>query len=282
MGRLFVYAFRACFSTREMFIEAMHLQISTMFGKAVLDGLCLVGSIGCLAADVVRCLIRGKFDQISSIGVGSQPVVLLTGIFTGAVLEAQTLFQLQTVKMETMGGAVVAVGMFRELGPVITGLMLAGRVGSAMAAEIGTMKVTEQVDALRSMNVDPVDYLVKPRIEAMLISTPILMLESVLMGIIAAYIVATVSFGVNSAYWMAVLEKHLGFGDLATSCVKALVFALLIGLISCRQGMATTDGAVGVGKSTMKAMVYSAVALLVANFILTMIMSYFFPMGFIS
>ena len=248
----------------------------------------MLGSIGCLLGEVIGCFFYGKFrlkvlvDQIAAIGVGSQPVVLLTGVFTGAVLEAQTLFQLQTVKMETMGGAVVAVGMFRELGPVITGLMLAGRVGSAMAAELGTMKVTEQVDALRSMNVNPVDYLVKPRMQAMLISTPILMLESVLMGILAAYIVAVFSFGVNSAYWMMTMETHVGVGDLATSFVKAIVFGLLISLISCREGMATRDGAVGVGRSTMKAMVYSAVALLVANFILTMVMSYFFPMGFVK
>lgn len=266
----------------------MNLKFPTVFGEAVLGAFRLVGSIGCLFIAVLGCLIHGKFrfgvliNQIASIGVGSQPVVLLTGIFTGAVLEAQTLFQLQTVRMETMGGAVVAVGMFRELGPVVTGLMLAGRVGSAMAAELGTMKVTEQVDALRAMNVNPVDYLVKPRVQAMLISTPILMFESVLMGIVAAYAVAVFSFRVNSAYWMRILEDHLCVGDLATSCVKAIVFALLISLISCREGMATKDGAVGVGRSTMKAMVYSAVALLIANFILTMIMSYFFPMGFIK
>lgn len=266
----------------------MNLKIPTVFGEAVLGSLRMLGSIGCLLGQVIGCLFHGKFrlnvlvNQIAAIGVGSQPVVLLTGIFTGAVLEAQTLFQLQAVKMETMGGAVVAVGMFRELGPVVTGLMLAGRVGSAMAAELGTMKVTEQVDALRAMNVNPVDYLVKPRMQAMLISTPILMFESVLMGIAAAYIVAVFSFGVNEAYWMLELEKHLGVGDLMTSCVKALVFGLLISLISCREGMATRDGAVGVGRSTMKAMVYSAVAILVANFILTMVMSYFFPMGFIK
>ena len=145
-----------------------------MIGRAALRLVDRLGSIGLLLYQVASCMWSGQFrmrvlvEQIAKIGVQSQPVVIITGAFTGAVLEAQTLFQLQTVRMETMGGAVVAVGMFRELGPVITGLMLAGRVGSAMAAEIGTMKVTEQVDALKSMNVDPVDYLVKPRIQAML------------------------------------------------------------------------------------------------------------------
>lgn len=211
------------------------------------------------------------------IGVQSQPVVIITGAFTGAVLEAQTLFQLQTVRMETMGGAVVAVGMFRELGPVITGLMLAGRVGSAMAAEIGTMKVTEQVDALKSMNVDPVDYLVKPRIQAMLISMPILMMEAVLVGIASAYIVSVTAFNVDQAYWMHFMSKFVTMGDIIVALVKALAFGLIISTISCREGLNTTNGAVGVGKSTMQAMVYASVALLIANFILTMILNSFSP-----
>lgn len=269
-----------------MFSGGMYFRLPAALGRMAFTVLDLFGSMGILFFSFLRCCLYGKFryrvliDQIMRIGVGSQPVVLLTGVFTGAVLEAQTLFQLQTVKMETMGGAVVAVGMFRELGPVITGLMLAGRVGSAMAAEIGTMKVTEQVDALRTMNVDPVDYLVKPRILAMLISTPILMLEAVLMGILAAYMIGIVSFGVNEAYWLHFMQKFVAIGDLVCSVVKAIVFALLIGVISCREGMATVDGAVGVGRSTMRAMVYSAVSLLVANFLLTMILNQIFPMGF--
>ena len=239
----------------------MQFHIATMIGRAALRLVDRLGSIGLLLYQVASCMWSGQFrmrvlvEQIAKIGVQSQPVVIITGAFTGAVLEAQTLFQLQTVRMETMGGAVVAVGMFRELGPVITGLMLAGRVGSAMAAEIGTMKVTEQVDALNSMNVDPVDYLVKPRIQAMLISMPILMMEAVLVGIASAYIVSV-------------------------TLVKALAFGLIISTISCREGLNTTNGAVGVGKSTMQAMVYASVALLIANFILTMILNSFFPMGF--
>ena len=186
-----------------------------MIGRAALRLVDRLGSIGLLLYQVASCMWSGQFrmrvlvEQIAKIGVQSQPVVIITGAFTGAVLEAQTLFQLQTVRMETMGGAVVAVGMFRELGPVITGLMLAGRVGSAMAAEIGTMKVTEQVDALKSMNVDPVDYLVKPRIQAMLISMPILMMEAVLVGIASAYIVSVTAFNVDQAYWMHFMSKFV-------------------------------------------------------------------------
>ena len=253
-----------------------------MIGRAALRLVDRLGSIGLLLYQVASCMWSGQFrmrvlvEQIAKIGVQSQPVVIITG----AVLEAQTLFQLQTVRMETMGGAVVAVGMFRELGPVITGLMLAGRVGSAMAAEIGTMKVTEQVDALKSMNVDPVDYLVKPRIQAMLISMPILMMEAVLVGIASAYIVSVTAFNVDQAYWMHFMSKFVTMGDIIVALVKALAFGLIISTISCREGLNTTNGAVGVGKSTMQAMVYASVALLIANFILTMILNSFFPMGF--
>lgn len=263
----------------------MRFGFSRVLGRFAVGALQKLGSVGVLLAQVGVCLLKGRFrlkvlvEQIASIGVQSQPVVLVTGIFTGAVLEAQTLFQLETVKMQTMGGAVVAVGMFRELGPVITGLMLAGRVGSAMAAEIGTMKVTEQVEALRSMNVDPVDYLVKPRLQAMLISSPILMLEAVLVGIGAAYLVSTYSFDVNEAYWFHFMKNFITLGDLICSVTKALVFGLLIGIISCQQGLGTTDGAVGVGRSTMRAMVYSAIAILMANFLLTMVLNQIFPMG---
>ena len=261
----------------------MQFHIATMIGRAALR---LVDRFGLLLYQVASCMWSGQFrmrvlvEQIAKIGVQSQPVVIITGAFTGAVLEAQTLFQLQTVRMETMGGAVVAVGMFRELGPVITGLMLAGRVGSAMAAEIGTMKVTEQVDALNSMNVDPVDYLVKPRIQAMLISMPILMMEAVLVGIASAYIVSVTAFNVDQAYWMHFMSKFVTMGDIIVALVKALAFGLIISTISCREGLNTTNGAVGVGKSTMQAMVYASVALLIANFILTMILNSFFPMGF--
>ena len=262
----------------------MQFYVATMIGRAALRLVDRLGSIGLLLYQVAACMWSGKFrmrvlvEQIAKIGVQSQPVVIITGAFTGAVLEAQTLFQLQTVRMETMGGAVVAVGMFRELGPVITGLMLAGRVGSAMAAEIGTMKVTEQVDALNSMNVDPVDYLVKPRIQAMLISMPILMMEAVLVGI--ASVVSITSFNVDQAYWMHFMSKFVTMGDITVALVKALVFGLIISTISCREGLNTTNGAVGVGKSTMQAMVYASVALLIANFILTMILNSIFPMGF--
>ena len=259
--------------------------VASFLGTFVLSSLQSLGAMGLLAWETFCCFFSGKFrfsllcQQIINIGLTSQPVVLITGAFTGAVLEAQTLFQLKIFHLESAGGVIVAVGMFRELGPVITGLMIAGRVGSAMAAEIGTMKVSEQVDALRSMNVDPVDYLVKPRVQAMLISMPILMIEAVIVGIICAYIVALLAFDVEQTYWLVQMKKFLSLSDLYVALIKSVVFGLTIAIISCYQGITTKNGAVGVGLSTMRAMVYSAIALLIINFILTMITNQFFPIG---
>ena len=142
--------------------------------------------------------------QIVEIGFNSQPVVLVTGAFVGAVLAAQGLFQLSGLQMESMGGALVSVGMLRELGPVPHRHHAVGRVGASMAAEIGTMKVTEQIDALRSMSVNPIDYLVTPRFLAMLVSVPLLITEAAALGIGSAWIVGTQTFGVSEAWWVTI------------------------------------------------------------------------------
>lgn len=215
--------------------------------------------------------------QVAEIGARSQIVVCITGAFTGAVLAAQTLFQFKLFGLETAAGGLVSVAMLRELGPSITGLMLAGRVGSAMAAEIGTMKVTEQVDALRSMAVHPIDYLVSPRLLAMVISVPLLIAESSALGIIASYIVGVVVFDVESAYWVYNVKNYTDFSDIFIAVTKGLSFGILIVIISCHQGLNASNGAVGVGRGTTDAMVYSSLAILVVNFFLTLLMQILFP-----
>lgn len=217
--------------------------------------------------------------QVAEIGYRSQPVVIVTGAFTGAVLAAQSLFQFSTLGMESGAGALVSVAMLRELGPSITALMLAGRVGAAMAAEIGTMKVTEQVDALRSMGVHPIDYLVTPRMVAMFIAMPLLIAESAAFGILASMVIGTGPFGVNPAYWMNQVHNHTDLTDVAIALIKGSVFGFLIVLVSCHQGLRVTNGAVGVGRGTTRAMVYSALALLVFNFFLTLLLNLIFPTG---
>jgi phospholipid/cholesterol/gamma-HCH transport system permease protein len=256
-----------------------------LIGGLVIGFLQYLGEVVLLFGQIAGSLATGKIrwrmvmQQIVEIGHRSQPVVMVTGAFTGAVLAAQSLFQFSTLNMETGAGALVSVAMLRELGPSITALMLAGRVGAAMAAEIGTMKVTEQVDALRSMAVHPVDYLVTPRVIAMLVAMPLLIGESAALGILASVAVGTGPFNVNPAYWMDQMGKYTDLSDIIIALIKGGVFGLLIVGISCHQGLKASNGAVGVGRGTTNAMVYSALAILVVNFFLTLLMNVIFPAG---
>lgn len=254
-------------------------------GSPVLAFLDYLGQLFELACKITESLLRGKlrvrmfFNQVVEIGYRSQPVVIITGAFVGAVLAAQGLFQLSGLKMESMGGALVSVGMLRELGPVLTGVMLAGRVGASMAAEIGTMKVTEQVDALRSMSVHPIDYLVTPRLLAMVVSVPLLITEAAAFGIAASWVVGTQTFGVSEAWWTYHTQEHTEIADIYIALIKGFFFGILIVLISCHQGLKAKNGAVGVGSGTTRAMVFSSLAILITNFFLTMLLNIFFPIG---
>ncbi len=254
-------------------------------GRLIISFLTYLGELCSLGQEVFASIFVGKFrwkqftKQIYEIGFKSQTVVIITGAFTGSVLTAQAIFQMEQFSMETMGGGLVGVGMLRELGPTITGLMLAGRVGASMAAEIGTMKVTEQIDALRSMDVHPIDYLVTPRFLAMVISIPLLIAESVGFGILSSVYIGTQVFDINFAYWNLHLVEHTELVDIFISMVKGMSFGLIIVLISCHQGLRATNGAVGVGQGTTKAMVYSSLAILIVNFFLTMLLNIFFPIS---
>lgn len=218
-------------------------------------------------------------QQVVAIGYGSQVVVVVTGAFTGAVFTFQTYGKFKEYGAESSVGIIVSIALCRELGPVLSGLMVAGRVGAAMAADIGTMKVTEQIDALRVMGVHPVDYLVLPRIIAMIISMPLLVAESIVFGLAASYMVGVHGFGIPHAwFWPRTLE-HTNMEDLACGMIKGLVFGLLITLISSHQGLRAENGAVGVGIGTTRAVVISSLALLVINFFLSILLNYFFPLG---
>ena len=168
-----------------------------------------LGQLGFLAREIVLSFIHDKLrlkltaQQIVAIGYGSQAVVIVTGAFTGAVFTFQTYAKFKDFGVESSVGAIVSVALCRELGPVLAGLMVAGRVGAAMAADIGTMKVTEQVDALRAMGVSPVDYLVLPRFSAMILSMPLLVAESITFGLMASYAVAVYGFGVPHAWFVS-------------------------------------------------------------------------------
>jgi phospholipid/cholesterol/gamma-HCH transport system permease protein len=176
--------------------------------------------------------------------------------------------------------AVVSVALCRELGPVLAGLMVAGRVGAAMAADIGTMKVTEQVDALRVMGVHPVDYLVLPRFLAMMISMPFLVAESISFGLCASYAGGTsLRLRHALAWYLTHMLTTRTWRIVSFGMIKGFVFGMLITLISCHQGLAAENGAVGVGLGTTRAVVISSLVLLIANFFLSILLNYVFPIG---
>jgi phospholipid/cholesterol/gamma-HCH transport system permease protein len=255
-------------------------------GAGILSFLRYLGEIVLLAGETFTSLFTRKLRwklflrQIVDIGLHSQLVVIITGGFTGAVFAAQTYFQFNKLGMGSAVGAVVSVAICRELGPVLTGLMVTGRVGAAMSAEIGTMKVTEQIDALRALAVHPVDYLVVPRALAMMISMPLLVAECIAFGIGAGYLVAIFLLGVNGPYYMANMVRWTQKRDIIMGLTKAFCFAILIVFISCHKGLTTREGAVGVGKATTQAVVDSSLAILIFNFFLTMMLNIIFPAGY--
>ena len=241
-----------------------------------------LGRLGVLFAEIVKSVFRHKISsrdllyQIYFIGVKSQSVVLITGAFTGMVLCAQTYFQFHKVKMDTATLAVVSVSMGAELGPVLTALMVAGRVGAAIAAELGTMKVTEQIDALRTLAAHPVDYLVVPRFLATMIAMPLLTAESIALGIGAAYLVGSELLGIDPAYSWHNMLRYTGPQDIMMGITKAFVFGGILSLIGCYKGLNCPQGAEGVGRTTTEAVVYSSITILISNFFLTLVLNVVF------
>ena len=247
--------------------------------KWFVESLAGLGDLTFFALDIIRSIrvsrvsCRDLVYQIYFIGVKSQSVVLVTGAFTGMVLCAQTYFQFHKVKMDTATLAVVSVSMCSELGPVLTGLMVAGRVGAAMAAELGTMRVTEQIDALRTLATHPIDYLVVPRLFATLIALPLLTVESICLGIGAAYVLGIYLLQIDPAYSWAHMLKYTGTADALTGICKAVIFALILAIIGCYKGMNCREGAEGVGRATTEAVVFSSITILISNFFLTLLLN---------
>jgi phospholipid/cholesterol/gamma-HCH transport system permease protein len=229
-----------------------------------------VGRGALLCRDIAASLFQAKVKwndvlyQMYFIGVKSQSVVAITGAFTGMVLCAQTAFQFHKVKMDTATLAVVSVGMGSELGPVLTGLMVAGRVGAAIAAELGTMRVTEQIDALRTLAANPIDYLVVPRFLATLLVMPLLTAGSVCLGILAAYVVAVFLMGINSTYLWYNMLHYTHSND-------------IVAVVACDKGLNCPQGAEGVGRATTEAVVYSSITILISNFFLTLLLQRMLP-----
>lgn len=213
--------------------------------------------------------IRNLLKQVEYVGIKSLPVVLITGAFTGMVLALQSYTGFKRFNAEAFVGTVVALSMTRELGPVLCGLMVSGRVGSAMAAELGTMQVTEQIDALYTLAINPVQYLVVPRFLASLIVMPILTTFADIIGIMGGYGVSVFLLGSNPTVYMRRTYDYLDLEDVYIGLLKACIFGMIIATIGCYQGMNTRGGAEGVGKATTNAVVIGSLLILIANYFVT-------------
>jgi phospholipid/cholesterol/gamma-HCH transport system permease protein len=207
------------------------------------------------------------------LGVQSMFIVALTGVFSGMVLALQMTYQLRQYGAEGVVGVVVAVSLAREIAPVFAGLMVTARAGSAMAAELGNMRVTEQIDALTTMAVSPEQYLLSPRLLAALVMQPLLCVLYACVGMVGAWLVAVTGLGVDPGIFLANIEKGLMPSDFYMGIVKSAVFGFLISAFSCNQGFYAGGGAKCVGDATTRAVVHSAVAILIANYIITSLMT---------
>ena len=206
--------------------------------------------------------------QMDAIGVGSLTIIILTGFFTGGVLTVQTFPTLKTYGAQSQTGYLVAVSLVRELGPVLCALMVTGRVGSAISAELGSMVVSQQIDAMRALGTDPVRKLVAPRILALLISLPLLTVLADVLGIFGGWVTATLLYSVPSTTFINSVRDAITTDDLIGGVVKPLVFSLIIGTIACRQGLNTEGGTVGVGRSTTRAVVMASIVVIIADYFL--------------
>jgi phospholipid/cholesterol/gamma-HCH transport system permease protein len=233
------------------------------------------GRIMTLFAQTIGWVFRPPMEgreilrQMKEVGVRSFPVVIITAAFTGMVLALQSFTGFKRFGAESIVGTVVALSVTRELGPVLTGLMVSGRVGSAMAAELGTMRVTEQIDALYTLATNPIKYLIVPRFLATVIMLPILVIFADVIGIMGGYLVGVQILRTNPTLYFRRTLDFLELNDLYSGLLKAVFFGMIIATISCYQGFSTQGGAEGVGQATTKAVVASSLTILISNYFIT-------------
>ncbi len=249
------------------FVEAIGTLVIFVLEQIGRTGILLMKSIATLRRPPYY--IRACFEQMLEVGVRSLPIVVVTSIFSGGVFALQTWEGFERYGTTSFVGPVVALAITREMVPVLASLMVSGRAGSAMAAEIGTMVVTEQVDALRTMAVDPVEYLVVPRIIATAFMLPVTVLIGDILGLWGgSLVVVNLYGGGETTYWQGIWNI-LAFADINSGLIKAAVFGLLIALFGCQNGFHTAGGAQGVGRATTRAVVSGSMSILIVNFFLT-------------
>ena len=244
-------------------------------GRVMLGFLAATGRLTVFAATAVSYAVRPPYfprligRQMLEIGYYSLPVVGLTAIFTGMVLALQSYTGFSRFNAESAIATVVVLSVTRELGPVLAGLMVAGRVGAAMAAEIGTMRVTEQIDALSALSTNPYKYLIAPRLIAGLTMLPLLVLVADIIGVFGGYLIGVYRLDFNPANYLKLTWDFLETMDVVSGLVKAAVFGFLIALMGCYHGFHSRGGAQGVGAATTNAVVSSSILILSSNYIIT-------------
>lgn len=246
-------------------------------GRPMLAGLSAIGRVTIFAGRTARHAINPPYypdrlaDQLVQIGWFSLPVVGLTALFTGAALAQQIFTGGSRLSAQSAVPSIVMIGIVRELGPVLLGLMVAGRVSAAMAAELGTMRVTEQIDALSTLRTDPYRYLIAPRMGAALIALPLLVLVANALGVLGGYLLSVHKLGFNPVRYLESSRRILEWSDLGMSLVKAGVFGFFIALMGCYHGFRSSGGAAGVGRATTNAVVSAFLLILLSNLVITVV-----------
>jgi len=217
------------------------------------------------------------FEQAKKAGLDSLPLVSLIALFIGVIMALQTAVQMQRLGSEMYIASIVALSLVRELGPVITALVVAGRVGAAIAAEIGSMQVTEQVDALETLATNPIRYLVVPRFLALSLTLPILTLYADIIGIFGGYLICVYKIGISSSMYLHITFDSLLFKDLFSGLLKSVFFGMIIAFVSCYEGFNVEGGAEGVGRATMRAVVSTFILIITADCFFTALFYFIFP-----
>jgi phospholipid/cholesterol/gamma-HCH transport system permease protein len=238
-----------------------------------------------LAGNAFKSIFKRPFygreitQQMDTIGVGSLMIIVLTGFFTGAVLTLQSGTTMASFGAKGLTGQLVAISLIRELGPVLTSLMIAGRVGSGIAAELGSMLVSDQIDAMRALGTDPVRKLVMPRMVALLVMVPALTMVCDGVGTIGGWVVAQTLLGLTPQQYFSSAKLAFKQNDLIGGLIKATCFGLIIAIVGCRSGLRTSGGTEGVGRSTTQSVVVASILILVADFFITKALQTFLPPG---
>ena len=259
-------------------IEAGVLGGIRYIGQKILDALAEVGRVTMMVQDMAKSAVgrlpsmRLLLQQMDRIGVGSMGLVVVVSLFTGAVAAVQAAYQFQDYVPMVFLGTVVGKSVILELGPVLTALVVGGRVSASIAAELGTMKVTEQIDAMEVLAIDPMRYLVMPRIVASFIMLPVLTIFADLLAILGGMIVSNLTVGVDTTTFIKGLRLFFYVDDVISGIVKAATFGAIIGLMGCFNGFRTFGGAQGVGRAAMQAVVSSCICILITNYFLASVL----------